>query len=99
MNKSSKKFKNSQIPTLIISNRLEKYDSMPLFQDKVDKANAFLKNFPMAEFMREQCNNDIKLCFENGLSVKQIAVKVNLSEDEVISHLKEMGLEEPLKVV
>jgi hypothetical protein len=99
MNKSNKKLKNSQMPTLIISNRLEKYDSMPLFQDKVDKANAFLKNFPMAEFMREQCNNDIKLCFENGLSVKQISVKVNLSEDEVISHIKEMGLKVPSEVI
>jgi hypothetical protein len=98
MNKLRKKLKNSQLPTLIISNRLEKYDSMPLFQDKVDKANAFLKNFPIEEFMREQCNDDIKLGIEKGFSIKQIAEKIHLTEDEITSRLKEMGLIEHIEI-
>jgi predicted transcriptional regulator len=97
MNKLSKKMKNSKIPTIKISKRLEKYDSMPLFQDKVDKANAFLATFPIAEFIREQKHIDIKLCFEKGHSTEETAKKLNLSVDEVISCLKEMGLIEKVE--
>ncbi len=38
-----KKLNKSKTPIVIIDQKLEKYKSMPIFQDKVDKANEALK--------------------------------------------------------
>ena len=85
-------------PKLIISKRLEKYDNLPLFQKKLDKVNAFLAEYPLNELLREKDNKQIKLCFEQGLSIEQIAQQVELPKAEVLLRLKEMGLIEPVAV-
>ena len=38
-----KELKDKKIPIVRIDNSLEKYKNMPIFQDKVDKANEMLK--------------------------------------------------------
>ncbi len=38
-----KKLNEKKIPIIRIDNSLEKYKKMPLFQDKVDKANEMLR--------------------------------------------------------
>lgn len=71
---------------------------MPLFQKKLDKVNAFLAEYPLDELLKEKDNKQIKLCFEQGLSIKQIGQQVELSESEVLLRLKEMGLIESVAV-
>ena len=41
--KTLKELKDKKIPIVRIDNSLEKYKNMPVFQDKVDKANEMLK--------------------------------------------------------
>jgi hypothetical protein len=41
--KTIKKLNEKKIPIIRIDNSLEKYKKMPLFQDKVDKANEMLR--------------------------------------------------------
>ncbi len=41
--KSIKELNDKKIPVVRIDNSLEKYLNMPIFQDKVDKANESLK--------------------------------------------------------
>jgi hypothetical protein len=42
--KTIKELNEKKIPIVRIDNSLEKYKSMPIFQDKVDKANEALKS-------------------------------------------------------
>jgi len=41
--KTIKELNDKKIPIVRIDNSLEKYKSMPIFQDKVDKANEVLR--------------------------------------------------------
>lgn len=41
--KTIKELNDKKIPIVRIDNSLEKYKKMPIFQDKVDKANDMLK--------------------------------------------------------
>ena len=41
--KSIKELNKKKVPVIRIDNSLEKYKEMPLFQDKVDKANEMLR--------------------------------------------------------
>jgi hypothetical protein len=41
--KTIKELNEKKIPIIRIDNSLEKYKKMPLFQDKVDKANEMLR--------------------------------------------------------
>jgi hypothetical protein len=41
--KSIKELNEKTIPIIRIDNSLEKYKNMPIFQDKVDKANEMLR--------------------------------------------------------
>lgn len=41
--KTIKELNDKKIPIVRIDNSLEKYKKMPIFQDKVDKANEMLK--------------------------------------------------------
>ena len=84
-------------PNVTIDKRLEKYDSMPLFQKKADKVKAILAEYPFTDFINEQINNRIKLCFEKGFSIAKTASQLKLSKEEVILRLKEMGLIEQIE--
>ena len=41
-------------PVIVIDNSLKKYKDMPLFQEKVDKANDMLKNVGLPDFTRRK---------------------------------------------
>ena len=90
--KNIKEYNKSKLPKVIISKRLDKYEKMPLFQKKLDKANAILTEFPPLLLLRERDNKRIKQYFEQGLPIEQIALLVELPENEVLSRLEEMGL-------
>ena len=91
--KSIKEYNKSKLPKVIISKRLDKYDKMPLFQKKLDKANAILTEFPPLLLLRERDNKRMKQYFEQGLPIEQIVLLVKLSENEVLLRLEEMGLD------
>ena len=91
--KSIKEYNKSKLPKVIISKRLDKYDKMPLFQKKLDKANAILTEFPPLLLLRERDNKRMKQYFEQGLPIEQIVLLVKLSKNEVLLRLEEMGLD------
>ena len=91
--KNIKEYNKSKLPKVIISKRLDKYDKMPLFQKKLDKANAILTEFPPLLLLRERDNKRIKQYFEQGLPIEQIVLLVKLSKNEVLLRLEEMGLD------
>lgn len=91
--KNIKEYNKSKLPKVIISKRLDKYDKMPLFQKKLDKANAILTEFPPLLLLRERDNKRMKQYFEQGLPIEQIVLLVKLSENEVLLRLEEMGLD------
>jgi hypothetical protein len=41
-------------PIVVIDNSLNKYKDMPLFQDKVDKANEMLKTVGLPDFTKRK---------------------------------------------
>jgi hypothetical protein len=43
-----------KIPVVVIENSLKKYKDMPLFQDKVDKANEMLKTVGLPDFSKRK---------------------------------------------
>ena len=85
---------NSKSPIAIYDKKLDKYENMPLFQKKVDKANAILANNPPYQIIRDIEDNRIKTFFEQGLSLEQIAANMSLTESEIMLRLTEMGLVE-----
>jgi hypothetical protein len=89
---------NSKMPQVRINESLSKYDTMPLFQDKVDKANATLAKYPPFEALKAIENDDIKACFMKGKSIEQIAILMQLSEEEIGVRLKDLGLLEKVGV-
>jgi hypothetical protein len=89
---------DSKSPIVIIDKRLEKYDSMPLFQNKLDKANAILAKSPPTEIFKAIENDEIKACFMKGKSIEQIAILMQLSEEEIGIRLKGLGLLEKVGV-
>jgi hypothetical protein len=89
---------DNKMPKYRISKRLSTYDTMPLFQDKVDKANAFFAKNPPFEAMKILENEEIKDCFMKGKSIEQIAVLMQLSEEEIGIRLKDLGLLEKVGV-
>ena len=96
--KKKNKMYNSELPPIIISDRLAKYDDMPLFQDKVDKANAFFAKNPPFEAIKLIENEEIKGYFTKGKSIEQIAVLMRLSEEEIGIRLKDLGLLEKVGI-
>jgi hypothetical protein len=71
-----------KVPRGRINESLIKYDTMPLFQKKVDEAEA-IKAFE---------NDRIKAYFSEGKSLEQIAVLMRLSEEEIGLRFKELSL-------
>lgn len=90
--KTIEELNQSKSPIVIVSKRLEKYDVMPLFQDKVDKANAILAEHPPLLLFRIRENKRIKQYFEQDMLLAHIAKQVALSEAEVLLRLQEMYL-------
>ena len=90
--KSIEELNQSKLPIAIYDKRLDKYETMPLFQKKVDKANAILAVSPPTEFLKSRENKRIKQYFEQGISIDQIAQNLEFSENEVLLRLEEMDL-------
>ena len=49
--KTIKEFNEKKTPIVRIDNSLEKYKTMPIFQDKVDKANEMLRTIGLPKSM------------------------------------------------
>ena len=93
--KNIEELNQSKLPIAIYDKRLDKYETMPLFQKKVDKANAILAVSPPTEFLKIRENKRIKEYFEQGMSIDLIAQNLEFSENEVLVRLEEMGLIKP----
>ena len=89
---------NSKSPIAIYNKKLDEYENMPLFQGKVDKVNAILAKNPPTQVMRAIENQRIKAYFEQEITLEQMAVNMNLTENEVSLRLTEMGLVQFIKV-
>ncbi len=81
----------SKLPIAIYKKDLDKYENTPIFQDKVDKANAILTKFPPTAFLKEKQNGHIKRLLEQGMSIEQIVEQVDLLEEEVKLRISEIG--------
>ena len=79
-------------PIIKIKESLSKYDTMPVFQKKTDKASAFLKKHPPFEAIKEMENNSIQTYFNEGKTFSEISALMRLSETEVALRLTDMGL-------
>ena len=90
--KTIEELNKSKSPIAIYDKRLDKYEKMPLFQDKVDKANAFFAKNPPFEAIKLIENEEIKAYFTKGKRIEQIAVLMRLSEEEIGIRLKDLGL-------
>ncbi len=82
----------SKLPQARYNKELDKYEDLPLFQKKVDKANEMLAKNPPFEAIKAVENERIKAFFVEGKSATQIAILLRMSEAEVSLRLKEMGL-------
>jgi hypothetical protein len=51
--KTIQELNEKMIPIIIIDNSLEKYKSMPIFQDKVDKANEMLRTIGLPKLAKK----------------------------------------------
>ena len=54
MNLINKELNVSKIPIVRIDNSLEKYKTMPVFQEKVDKANEVLRTVGLPEIVKNE---------------------------------------------
>ncbi|MES2777806.1 MAG: hypothetical protein V4722_26740 [Bacteroidota bacterium] len=51
--KEVKELNEKKIPIIRIDNSLEKYKAMPIFQDKVDKANEMLRTIGLPKMTKK----------------------------------------------
>jgi hypothetical protein len=96
--KTIEELNKSKSPIAIYDKRLDKYEKIPLFQKKVDKANATLAKCPPFEALKAIENDDIKACFMKGKSIEQIAILMQLSEEEIGVRFKDLGLLEKVGI-
>jgi hypothetical protein len=82
----------SNLPKARYNKELDKYENMPLFQKKVDKANEMLAKNPPFEAIKAIENERIKALFVEGKNSVQIAILMKMPEAEITLRLKEMGL-------
>jgi hypothetical protein len=54
--KTIQELNENKIPIIRIDNSLEKYKAMPLFQDKVDKANEMLRTIGLPKMIINKLN-------------------------------------------
>ncbi len=91
--KDTEAYIDGQSPIITVNKDLDKYEQMPIFQDKNEAANAFLEqNPPPATWIKEMKMRQIKRRFEQNISVEDIAQLVQLTKIEVLLCLEEMGL-------
>ena len=90
--KKLEELNKSKIPIAIYDKRLDKYENMPLFQKKLDKANAILAKSNPLVFLRELENKQIKQYFEQNMPIEQISHQLRLTQEEVLLRLHEMRL-------
>jgi hypothetical protein len=55
-----KELNKSKVPIVVIDNSLEKYKNMPIFQDKVDKANEMLRTIGLPSQIKSHVKHKIK---------------------------------------
>jgi translation initiation factor IF-2 len=94
--KKIEKLNQSKLPIAIYDKKLDKLENMPLFQKKVDLANAILVASPPTLFLRKRENKRIKQYFEQGFSIEQIAKNIDFTKHQVLLRLEEMGLVMPI---
>lgn len=94
--KKIQELNQSKLPIAIYDKRLNKLENMPLFQKKVDMANAILTASPPTLFLKKKENKRIKQYFEQGFSIEQIALNLDFTKLKVLSRLEEMGLVIPV---
>lgn len=94
--KKIEEFDTIKSATVRINTALDKYDTMPLFQDTMNKVGAILEKESTQMLIRDIKNERIKAYFEQNMPIEQIAVASRLSETDVLLRLEEMGLVEPI---
>lgn len=55
-----KELNKSKVPIVVIDNSLEKYKDMPIFQDKVDKANEMLRTIGLPHKLNGHSKHKVK---------------------------------------
>jgi hypothetical protein len=90
--KKEEALNKSKLPKARYNKELDKYENMPLFQKKVDKANEMLAKNPPFEAIKAIENQRIKAFFVEGKNAEQIAVLMKMSESDVSLRLQELGL-------
>jgi folate-dependent tRNA-U54 methylase TrmFO/GidA len=90
--KKLEELNKSKTPIATYDKRLDKYENMPLFQKKLDKANAILAKSNPLVFLRELENKQIKQYFEQNMPIEQISHQLRLTQEEVLLRLHEMSL-------
>jgi hypothetical protein len=94
--KDIQEFDSLKSYVVTINPDLDKYDNMPLFQEKKDKVGLILEKKSTKALIKEIKDGRIKRYFEQNLSIEQIAQRVSLPKTEVLSALEEMGLIVPV---
>jgi hypothetical protein len=92
--KKEEALNKSKLPKARYNKELDKYENMPLFQKKVDKANEILAKNPPYEAIKAIENQRIKVFFVEGKNAAQIAALMKMSETDVSLRLQELGLVE-----
>ena len=90
--KKEEALNKSKLPKARYNKELDKYENIPLFQKKVDKANEMLAKNPPYEAIKAIENERIKAFFVEGKNAAQIAVLVKMSETDISLRLQEMRL-------
>lgn len=96
--KKIEELNKSKTPIAVYDKRLDKYENMPLFQKKVDKANEMLAKYPPTQILKEMEQKRIKSLLEQGRTIAEIAAFLKKSEEYITIRLQEMGLLEGEKV-
>ncbi len=91
--KHIKEVKKSKQHKVIVNPELDKYDDMPVFQNKLDMAAAFLEKHPLPEsLMQDIKSKRIQYLFEQNMSVEQMAQRLSLTKSEILLNLQKLGL-------
>jgi folate-dependent tRNA-U54 methylase TrmFO/GidA len=94
--KDIQEFNSLKSYAVTVNPDLDKYENMPLFQEKKDKVGLILEKKSTQALIKEIKDERIKRYFEQNMPIEQIAKRVSLPKAEVLSALEEMGLIEPV---
>ena len=90
--KDIQEFNSLKSYVVTINPDLDKYENMPLFQEKKDKVGLILEKKSTQALIKEIKEGRIKRYFEQNIAIEQIAQRVSLPKAEVLAALEEMGL-------